>query len=99
MMTDLSVLPLSVHFRRSFSELFQQFFSLLGICFQEIVVYSPCIASILLEKGEIIMPVRAWRCQYMKKDVKWLQKADRLVKIEAQVRELSSKSGYPPVKT
>lgn len=56
--TDLNGPPVSVHLRRLFACLFEQFLLLFSICFEEIVVYPPSVASILLKQCEIIVPIR-----------------------------------------
>jgi hypothetical protein len=55
----LAVLPLSIQTRGLFLQLLQKPCCFLGIRLEQVVVYAPCIASVLLEECEIIVSLRA----------------------------------------
>ena len=54
--THLGVLPVSIQAGSLLLQLLQDLLCILGICFEQVVMCSPRIASVLLEQSEVVVP-------------------------------------------
>ena len=52
----LSVFPLPVQASCPFLQLFQEVLRLFGVCFEQVVMYAPCVVSVLLEESKVVVP-------------------------------------------